>query len=127
MKRKQLLLVAGICAFASSAMGQIFAPAEMSRQTKECLECHQKLNPSLYQQWGSSKHYRGNVGCYECHQADIDDVDAFKHEGVTIAILVTPKSHPYQSSSSARIACICCEVFMVYDWTFPHFLAMINI
>ncbi len=91
MKFKQLLLVAGICTLASSAMGQIFAPAEMSRQTKECLECHQKLNPSLYQQWGSSKHYRGNVGCYECHQADIDDVDAFKHEGVTIAILVTPK------------------------------------
>ncbi len=91
MRRKQLLLVAGFCALASSAMGQIFAPAEMSRQTKDCLECHQKLNPSLYQQWGSSKHYRGNVGCYECHQADRDDVDAFKHEGFTIAILVTPK------------------------------------
>ena len=91
MKRKQLLLIAGFCMLASSAMGQIFAPAEMSRQTKDCLECHQKLNPSLYQQWGSSKHYRGNVGCYECHQADRDDVDAFKHEGFTIAILVTPK------------------------------------
>ena len=91
MKRKQLLLVAGFCALASSAMGQIFAPAEMSRQTKECLECHQKLNPGLYQQWGSSKHYRGNVGCYECHQADASDVDAFKHEGFTIALLVTPK------------------------------------
>lgn len=91
MRRKNLLLVAGICAFASSAMSQIIAPAEMSRQSTECLECHQKLNPSLYQQWGSSKHYRGNVGCFECHQADRDDVDAFKHEGFTIAILVTPK------------------------------------
>jgi len=91
MRRKNLLLVAGICAFASSAMSQMIAPAEMSRQSKECLECHQKLNPSLYQQWGSSKHYRGNVGCYECHQADQDDKDAFKHEGFTIAILVTPK------------------------------------
>ena len=91
MRRKQLLLVAGVCTLASSAMGQIFAPAEMSRQSSECLECHQKLNPSLYQQWGSSKHYRGNVGCYECHQADRDDADAFKHEGFTISILVTPK------------------------------------
>ncbi len=91
MRRKQVLLVAGICALASTAMGQIFAPAEMSSKTKECLECHQKMNPSLYQQWGSSKHYRGNVGCYECHQADADDVDAFKHEGFTISILVTPK------------------------------------
>ncbi len=91
MRTKQLFVVAGILALASLAQGQIFAPAEMSRQTKECLECHQKLNPGLYQQWGTSKHYRGNVGCYECHQASIDDIDAFKHEGVTIAILVTPK------------------------------------
>ena len=91
MKRNQLLLVMLICAFAPSAMGQIFAPAEMSNQSKSCLECHQKLNPGLYQQWGSSKHYRGNVGCYECHQANQDDVDAFKHEGSTISVLVTPK------------------------------------
>ncbi len=91
MKAKRMLVVAGICSLACSALGQMVAPAEISRKTKECLECHQRLNPGLYQQWGESKHFRGNVGCYECHQADPDDVDAFKHEGSTIAILVTPK------------------------------------
>ena len=85
------MLIAGFCTFASSAMGQMFAPAELSSQTKACLECHQKINPGLYQQWGSSKHYRANVGCYECHQANPDDIDAFKHEGTTISVLVTPK------------------------------------
>ncbi len=91
MNGKSLLMVAGLCCLASSALGQMFAPGEISRQSKECLECHQKLNPGLYQQWGSSKHYRANVGCYECHQANVDDVDAFKHEGFTISVLVTPK------------------------------------
>ncbi|MFT7668721.1 MAG: hydroxylamine dehydrogenase [Planctomycetota bacterium] len=45
----------------------------------------------LYQQWGSSKHYRGNVGCYECHRAEQGDVDAFNHYESTIAVIVSPK------------------------------------
>jgi len=77
--------------FAAPAGAQVFAPAELSNQSKDCLECHQKLNPGLYQQWGSSKHFRGNVGCYECHMANRDDVDAFNHEGSVISVLVTPK------------------------------------
>lgn len=91
MKARTPVIALGLATLANSAAAQIFAPAQMSNQTKQCLECHQQLNPGLYQQWGSSKHYRGNVGCYECHQANPDDVDAFKHHGATISILVTPK------------------------------------
>ncbi len=76
---------------ASTATAQPFGLPELSEETKECIECHTKQSPVIYQQWGSSKHFRGNVGCFECHSADRSDVDAMKHYGHTIATLVTPK------------------------------------
>jgi hypothetical protein len=91
--RAQLAAVAGLVLVGagSTTFGQAIGLPEISRQTQECLECHQKLDTGIYQQWGASKHYRGNIGCFECHGADRDDPDAFEHEGYTIAILVTPK------------------------------------
>ena len=70
-------------------------PKEMSKETKECVACHKKDNPGITQQWGASKHYRANVGCYECHAADKGDVDAFIHDEKKvkkhISIIVSPK------------------------------------
>lgn len=75
---------------------------EMSEASKECIECHKELNYALYQMWGASKHYRGNVGCYECHAAEKSDADAFLHYGRTIATIVSPKDcsrcHPKEVS-----------------------------
>ncbi len=68
-----------------------FTLKEMSPQTKACAECHKKENAALYNQWGSSKHYRANVGCYECHMALAAEVDAFEHYGQIISTIVTPK------------------------------------
>ena len=48
---------------------------------KACADCHKKESPAIYGQWGSSKHFRGNVGCYECHMALTNDVDAFERGG----------------------------------------------
>ena len=70
--------------------GGAFGLSEMSDITRECVDCHAAENPGLYQQWGSSRHYRANVGCYECHAADPDDADAFLHYDRTIAIIVSP-------------------------------------
>jgi hydroxylamine dehydrogenase len=64
---------------------------DISRESQECIDCHRREQPALYQQWGDSKHYRGNVGCYECHRAERDDVDAINHFGHTISIIVSPK------------------------------------
>ncbi|MDF1836655.1 MAG: multiheme c-type cytochrome, partial [Planctomycetota bacterium] len=64
---------------------------ELSKASKECISCHQKESRALYQQWGQSKHYRGNVGCYECHAAQEGDADAFMHYEQRIAIIVSPK------------------------------------
>jgi len=70
-------------------------PKEMSAETKECVKCHQKNNPGIVQQWGRSKHYGANVGCYECHQADEGDIDAYIHDDKkvkkNISIIVSPK------------------------------------
>ncbi|MCG6336561.1 hydroxylamine oxidoreductase, partial [Vibrio alginolyticus] len=54
---------------------------QLSEESKACAACHKDENPSIYAQWGRSKHYGANVGCYECHQASPDDPDAIKHEG----------------------------------------------
>jgi hydroxylamine dehydrogenase len=68
-------------------------PAEMTAETRECLECHQDDNPGLYQQWGRSSHFGANVGCYECHVAKKGEIDVLKdgiHDDFIIATIVSP-------------------------------------
>jgi hypothetical protein len=81
-------LLAGTSAF---AVTKINIPKELSKTSKECVECHKEMNVNIYQQWGKSKHFRSNVGCYECHEAQSGDVDAINHEGYFISIIVSPK------------------------------------
>ncbi|PLX40659.1 MAG: hydroxylamine oxidoreductase [Deltaproteobacteria bacterium] len=57
----------------------------------KCTSCHEKKNPGLFLQWKNSAHGENGIGCIDCHEADPADVDAFKHNGSTIATLVTPK------------------------------------
>ncbi len=78
-----------------------FSPKEITKESAECIACHKKESSSIYEQWGSSKHFRANIGCYECHQAEEDDPDAFKHdvvlddgtvqEGEYISTIVSPR------------------------------------
>ncbi|MBK8975892.1 MAG: hydroxylamine oxidoreductase [Planctomycetes bacterium] len=78
-------------ALAPRAVAQAIGLPEISAISKECIDCHKKTDIVIYQQWGESKHFRGNVACYECHAADRTDVDARTHYGRTIATLVTPR------------------------------------
>ncbi len=88
---KHLVLFAVALLAASLPAHAGFTLKEMSPQSKACAECHKKESAALYEQWGASKHYRGNVGCYECHSALTNEVDAFVHYGETISTIVTPK------------------------------------
>lgn len=63
----------------------------LSKESATCASCHRTEHPGIYQQWGRSKHYGANVGCYECHKADKDDPDAIRHKDFTIAVIVSPK------------------------------------
>ena len=82
-----ILLMSMSSAWAGGAIGQ----ATLSKESKECIECHKKDNPALYDQWGSSLHFRGNVGCYECHMATEGDTDGYIHHDQFIATIVSPK------------------------------------
>lgn len=64
--------------------------ARVTNTTKRCLDCHTKKMPSIVASWRSSSHAEAAVGCYECHGADPDDVDAFEHFGEQVAVIVSP-------------------------------------
>ena len=59
--------------------------------SERCVACHDQSNPGIVAQWKESTHARKGVGCYDCHQAQEGEVDAWHHEGQLIATLVTPK------------------------------------
>ncbi len=70
---------------------QAWGLPEMSVETQACVACHKLENAGIYQQWGNSKHFRANVGCFECHMAKEGEPDAQLHEGQWIATIVSPK------------------------------------
>jgi hypothetical protein len=73
------------------AAGGAIGLDQVSEKSRKCIDCHRKENPALYEQWGASKHFTANVGCYECHAADPADADAYQHEGEVISVIVSPK------------------------------------
>ncbi len=78
-----------------------FSPKALSPESKVCIDCHKVETPSVYEQWGASKHFRANIGCYECHMAEEGDPDALQHDvvlkdgttqtGKLISIIVSPR------------------------------------
>ncbi len=102
MRLKHLLSTLGLATglmlglWSGTASASVKKPPDaLSKETRECVKCHKRNNPGLVQQWGNSKHYRANVGCYECHKADASDPDAFIHDDKKvkkhISIIVSPK------------------------------------
>jgi len=68
-----------------------FTLKDISPQSAACVACHKKESAVIYEQWGGSKHFRANVGCFECHTANEKDTDAYEHYGQFIATIVSPK------------------------------------
>ena len=86
-----LVAICAVVALASLPATAGYILEEISPESAKCIECHKKESPVIYEQWGRSKHFRGNIGCYECHKAEPDDVDVLEHEGALIATIVSPK------------------------------------
>ncbi len=86
-----LMLMAGIQGGNAQAAQESGLPEALSEETKQCLACHKEINKGMYQQWGGSKHFGANVGCYECHQAKKGEKDAMEHNGFTVSVIVSPK------------------------------------
>lgn len=79
------------CVGIAGASAETTVPSNLSEETLACIECHATETSGIYQEWGTSKHFRANVGCFECHRAGKDDPDAMDHNGYSIAIIVSPK------------------------------------
>jgi len=67
------------------------ADDEGKSPAKTCLECHVETTPGIVGHWRGSGHADHDVGCFECHEAQEGDLDAWMHEGRLIATVVTPK------------------------------------
>jgi hydroxylamine dehydrogenase len=59
--------------------------------SEECVDCHAEENPGIVTHWTGSKHAETGVGCWDCHQAQQTEPDAFLHNGALIATVVTPR------------------------------------
>ncbi len=84
-------LAVAVAAIAASASGGPVFYAALSEQSATCNACHKEQSPGIVQQWGESKHYRGHVGCFECHAAEKGSPGAVEHAGFTIHVIVTPR------------------------------------
>ncbi len=78
-----------LCGASPAPAGYVLT--ELSGESKACIECHKMQSTVIYEQWGDSKHFRGNIGCFECHKAEREDLDAYDHYGEVIATIVSPK------------------------------------
>jgi len=94
MRYPVLTTVAAFAVAVGGALPVTGAPIfynQLSAESQKCVECHQESTPVLDQQWGESRHHRGNVGCYECHGVNTDATNALDHNGFKIHVIVTPK------------------------------------
>ncbi len=62
----------------------------ITSDSRACWDCHKNNSPALVMEWEYSKHAKVGIGCVECHTAQKGDVDAWKHKGAYISVLVTP-------------------------------------
>jgi hydroxylamine dehydrogenase len=83
-------LVFSISAVSFAAEGKS-VEIKISKEGQACIECHEAQSPSFVKDWKESRHAAMGVDCYSCHRAEPADIDAMKHYGFTIAVLVTPK------------------------------------
>lgn len=62
-------------------------------QNKECVECHQKENPGIVQQYHDSKHSGRGVQCLDCHKPVLgQETMAKDHYKVSMVAAPTPKN-----------------------------------
>jgi len=88
MKRMMLVVIAAVTAL---LLFQGMAFAKASKETKQCIACHEEVMPGIVKQWVGSAHDKADVGCYECHKANKGESDAQVHNGFLVAVIVSPR------------------------------------
>lgn len=88
MKKAPFLLILFFVVFICMSF---LARGTLLKENEKCVSCHKAETPGLYNQWTASTHGKNDVSCVDCHGAEESDVDAFKHNDVLVATLVTPE------------------------------------
>ena len=88
MEKMQLIFFSILIIFTQIITAQT---PDISNSGDKCISCHKIKTPGLYLQWSNSMHGTNNISCVDCHGAEKEDPDAFMHNGILIATLVTPK------------------------------------
>jgi hypothetical protein len=70
---------------------EVAPPPIVTATNQACVTCHRQHSAALVMQWEASRHATVGIGCVDCHQAAEGDVDGWKHEGVLVSALVTPR------------------------------------
>jgi len=83
------ILSTTIMVFLLAASAQAELP-EKNSPAGECMTCHKKESPGLYQQWFSSNHAKHGITCIDCHAAKATEPDAYEHHDAYISTLVSP-------------------------------------
>ncbi len=86
-----IVITAGCFMNNDSSSRKHTSTAHVTVDTKECLDCHSKKQPSIVDSWQKGRHAEAGVGCYECHQANYGENDAFMHFERYISVIVSPK------------------------------------
>jgi predicted metal-binding protein len=82
---------ASLCSIIVLTAVDVLAAEILDPRNANCLSCHAKEMPGIFNQWKHSRHAQVGVGCIDCHGAAKADLDAFEHHEELIATLVTPK------------------------------------
>jgi len=87
------IIVAALSLLNTQPVSSQSSQPAVSPQTTACVTCHQANNLMIAQieEWKQSRHTAYGIGCYECHQAEKGESDAFNHNGFEIATIVSPK------------------------------------
>ncbi len=71
--------------------GEGDAHVSVPASSKACVDCHDQSTPAIIEHWEGSAHAHKGVGCFECHEAQNGDADAYDHYGQQVATIVTPR------------------------------------
>ena len=104
-----LALLVLVAVAGTSAAGPVFY-TKLSEESAACNACHKEQSAGIVQQWGSSKHYRGNVGCFECHAAKAGEFPAWAAR-IGYGSSPPPRTVGPLSWRSRRTRCRTCNSF----------------
>ena len=90
MKTVIPFLTLASCILAMAVPGPASA-VEKNSTNDACVACHRLQSPALVMEWERSQHGKQGVSCADCHGAKEGEPDAWKHQGVWVSALVTPK------------------------------------